>query len=228
MIRLLIPKREEVYVNFLRKQKIQVPSLKDSAEIIYNKLFSYAKSRKNQGFRHGMFFVIGGYDIIATSSYQLNKESKLYKNWICLVDSKENLNNFFLENEEKEGAFLVTKSGFLYAEQQHILTHHQYQNIVYAKLGGYGNLNDLLKIEGGDAGTKTSTAMLLTKISDAYTITLGSCSGNQPYEERKIRMFNNGRMIRRDIIIDGSTDELSKGLRYFLTSKKKYSNFSSF
>jgi hypothetical protein len=227
MIRLIISKKEETYKDFLLKKGIIVPTFNETAEIIYSKLLEYAKSRRNQGFRHGMFFVIGGYDIIARCSYQLNRNSSLYKDWVCLVDTKENLTNFFLQSEEKEGAFLVTKSGFLYAEQQHVLTHHQYQNIVYAKLGGYGNLNDILKLKGGDAGTKTSTAMLLTKISDACTITLGSCSGNDPYEERKLRMFRDGQMIKCDIIRDGGMDELSKGLRYFLTSKKKYSNFSS-
>jgi len=226
MINLIIPKKEENYKNFLLKKNIKVPTFNETVLILYDKLFQYAKSRKNQGFRHGMFFVIGGYDIISRCSYQLNRDSKLYKDWKCLIDTKENLNNFFLKNEENEGAFLVTKSGFLYAEQQHILTHHQYQNIVYAKIGGYGNLNDILRIKGSDAGTKTSTAMLLTKISDACTITLGSCSGNQPYEERKLRMFKDGKMIKCDLIRDGNMDELSKGLRYFLTSKKKYSNFS--
>jgi len=227
MIGLIIPKKEEVYTDFLLKNGIKVPTFSETAEIIYSKLLNYAKSRKNQGFRHGMFFVIGGYDIISRCSYQLNKNSSLYKDWFCLVDTQEDLIDFFLQSEEKEGAFLVTRSGFLYAEQQHILTHHQYHNIIYAKLGGYGNLNDLLKLRGGDAGTKTSTAMLLTKISDACTITLGSCSGNEPYEERKLRMFKDGQMIKCDIIRDGGMDELSKGLRYFLTSKKKYSSLSS-
>ncbi|KKQ17621.1 MAG: hypothetical protein US31_C0017G0015 [Berkelbacteria bacterium GW2011_GWA1_36_9] len=226
MISLIVPEKEENYRNFLLKKGVKLPSFNETVQIIYSKLLNYAKSRKSQGFRHGMFFVIGGYDIISKCSYQLNKDSKLYKDWKCLIDAKEDLNEFFLESEGKEGAFLVTKSGFLYAEQQHIITHHQYHNIVYAKLGGYGNLNDILKIDGGDAGTKTSTAMLLTKISDCCTITLGSCSGNEPYEERKLRMFKGGTMMKCDIVRDGNTDELSKGLRYFLTSKKKYSSLS--